>query len=460
MFKLFKHQELALSYLRLFNNFALFMEQGCGKTLPCLCRILELRKQGKIKNALVVAPKAAMGAWSRDTELFEKADADIINSTITVVNYEMFWRRTFLDKRWYRSPKYNPTIKGEYDKQWDFIVLDESHKIKDRTSLQARMAHHLAFNAKYKVILTGTPIGNGSLQDIWSQFTFLEPYKEKRSVCSTIFGGTYYNFLDKYAFLNQWYQPYKFKNVRELQKIIGQHSYRVEKKDCLDLPEKLPDEIYEIELLERAKYRELHYQSTIESMEIIAENSLVRQINMREICSGFITDEKRQIIPMKCEKLTVLEDFLDGWNKKLVIFAQFTYSIDKICDLLTRLKIKSVRLDGTQKNKQIWKDFQNDESIRVIVCQYESANMGIDLYAADTILYYEPTIVSRTLEQSRDRIHRTGQTQKCSYIHFITTGTVEQYIYKALKGYKDFDERLFKEYIEEYQKGISYKKKL
>ena len=56
--------------MRLNDNFALFMEQGCGKTLPTLCRILELGKEGKIKNCLIVAPKATMGAWYRDCELF------------------------------------------------------------------------------------------------------------------------------------------------------------------------------------------------------------------------------------------------------------------------------------------------------------------------------------------------------------------------------------------------------
>jgi SNF2 family DNA or RNA helicase len=101
-----------------------------------------------------------------------------------------------------------------------------------------------------------------------------------------------------------------------------------------------------------------------------------------------------------------------------------------------------VVLDGEQKNKSIWKDFQSDDKIRIIVCQYKSGNAGIDLFAADTILYFEPTISSNVLEQSRDRIHRTGQTQKCSY---------------ALQGFCDFDEKLFKQYIEQYQKGISYR---
>ena len=61
--KLYKHQEVALAYLELNDAFALFMDPGTGKTLPSLIRILRLIESGKIHNALVVAPKSALGAW-------------------------------------------------------------------------------------------------------------------------------------------------------------------------------------------------------------------------------------------------------------------------------------------------------------------------------------------------------------------------------------------------------------
>ncbi len=110
-------------------------------------------------------------------------------------------------------------------------------------------------------------------------------------------------------------------------------------------------------------------------------------------------------------------------------------------------------LDGNQKDKQIWRKFQSDESIQVIICQYQSASTGIDLFAASTTIYFEPTLSSNILEQSKDRTHRNGQHEPCSYIHFITKGTVENAIFRALKGYTDFNEKLFTQYILEYQKG-------
>ncbi len=433
---LYRHQKLALQYMRLNDSFALFMEQGCGKTLPTLYRILELGKQAEIKNALIVAPKATMGAWYRDCELFNEKDRLILENLITVINYDSVWRKG----------------KG-YDREWDCIVLDESHKIKNRTSKRASFLLKLSLKAKYRYILTGTPIGNGQLENIWAQYAFLKPTVVRGRIASEIF-GTYRQFEDKYCILNQWWKPYKYLNVDELQGIISQYCYRVTKVECLDLPEKLPDEVYDIELKELRLYKELHKHSTIEEMDLLAENPLARMTKLRQICSGFLNDGT-EIHELKCEKLNALKEFLDGWEKKLVIFCHFTKSINNVSELLKKLKIKHVILDGRQKDKQIWRKFQNNSKIQIIICQYQSASMGIDLYAADTIIFYEPTLSSNTLEQAKDRIHRIGQTNKCSYIHFITKGTIETAIHRALKNYNDFSEKLFLEYMTEYTKSYA-----
>jgi len=256
-----------------------------------------------------------------------------------------------------------------------------------------------------------------------------------------------------------YHKPSSYVHVKELQEIINEHSYRVKKVDCLDLPEKLPDEVIKVDLLEKDLYKRLATESAILEYEILADNPLSRLVKLRQLCSGYIKVDP-QIGPdveAKTEKIQVLEELIDGYedDKKLVIFAEFKYSIRTISDLLKKKKIKYVTLDGDQKDKTIWRKFQNDKSIRVIVCQYQTASAGIDLYASDTIIYYEPTLRSNTLEQSRDRIHRTGQANKCSYIHLLTRGTVEVDIYRALAGYSDFSEALFTRYMEGYKRSYN-----
>ena len=440
MIELYRHQKIALSYMRSNNFFALYMEMGTGKTLVSLMRILDLLKSGAIEDALVVAPKSALGAWERDLELFDSQDRELLKNGITLINYDKVWRG---DK------------KSPYFKKWGCIVLDEAHKIKNRTSRRSKFLLKIATMSDYRYILTGTPISNGALHDIWSLYAFLDPYLERGYVYSRIFGGSYSKFQDRYCILNMYHKPSSYIHVNELQDIINEHSYRVKKSECLDLPDKLPDEIIKVDLLEKSLYKKLATESAILEYEILAENPLSRLVKLRQLASGHIKLNTGEILDIKCEKLSILEELIEGYedDKKIVIFAEFKHSITAIADLLKRLKIKHVVLDGEQKNKTIWRDFQNDESIRVIVCQYQTANAGIDLFSSDTIIYFEPTLSSNVLEQSRDRIHRTGQKNKCSYIHLLTKGTVEVDIYRALAGYSDFSERLFVEYMEDYKRS-------
>lgn len=455
MIKLYRHQQIALSYLRFNDSFALFMEQGTGKTIPALMRILEIIKDSEvIPNVLIVAPKSTLGAWDRDIEKFNKFDRYALRQSITLINYDKVWRGG---------------DKSPYNQKYDVIVLDEAHAIKNRTSRRSSFLLKLATRAKYRYILTGTPISNGQLENIWALYCFLDPYISRGRVYSRIFQdhlnkvgkgeykGSYYEFQDRYCILNMYHKPTSYINVRELQDLINEYSYRVKKIDCLDLPEKLPDEIVYVDLKEKTLYKKLHKDSAILEYEILAENPLSRLVKLRQLVSGHIKLESGTVISTGCEKSQILRDIIEGYedDKKLVIFAEFKFSIRTIEEILDSMSIKYVTLDGDQKNKSVWRSFQADERIRVIVCQYQTAAAGIDLYASDTIIYYEPTLRSNLLEQSRDRIHRRGQVNRCSYIHLITKGTVEVDIYRALAGYQDFSEKLFTEYLNSYRRSYS-----
>lgn len=418
---------------------------GTGKTIPSLFRILDLLRSGAIEEALVVAPKSALGAWERDIELFDPFSREMLKAGITLINYDKVWRGG---------------EKSPYNKKYGCIVLDEAHLIKNRTSQRAKFLLKLACKASYRYILTGTPIGNGQLENIYSLYCFLDPYLERGRVCSRIFGGSFQKFQDRYCILNMYHKPSSYIHVKELQEIINAYSYRVKKVDCLDLPEKLPDEIIKVDLLEKRLYKKLATESAILEYEILAENPLSRLIKLRQLSSGYLTykeADEAKLLELKTEKLSVLEELLEGYpdDKKVVIFAEFKYSIAQISELLRKKKIRFVVLDGDQKDKTIWRKFQSDERIRVIVCQYQTASAGIDLFASDTIIYYEPTLRSNILEQSRDRIHRTGQKEKCSYIHLLTRGTVEVDIYRALAGYSDFSEALFTRYMDGYRRNYN-----
>lgn len=342
----------------------------------------------------------------------------------------------------------------KYEKDYDLILLDEAHSIVNRQSRRASFLLRLSVRAKYRYLLTGTPISNGRLEDTWSLMCFLDPIEMSKKVYSNIWReltggkGSYYDWLNRYAFLDQYHKPYKYKRVEEIQLILKTYTYTIKKIDCLELPEKLPDEIRLLNLAEPTLYKEMAKHSVASELEIIADNPLTKLLYLRQIVSGCFTANN------KTSKDSALEDVLiEIGDKKLVIFAEFTASITKIKKVLDKQRKTYTTLDGSS-DKNNWRLFQNDESIQIIICQYQSGCQGIDLFAADTILYYEPTLRSNVLEQSRDRIHRNGQRNVCSYIHFITKGTVEEQIYKALAGYSNFNKKLFTQYMSEYQRSF------
>jgi SNF2 family DNA or RNA helicase len=423
--KLYEHQKVARSKLLDRGYYALFMEQGTGKTLPILYHIAHLKSIDEIKTCIIVAPISTMGAWTRDIEKLSPSKKAYLKDVV-VINYDKVWRREHI-----------------VNAQWDCIILDESHSIKHRTSKRSKAVRQMARSSKYRYILTGTPMSNGHLEEYWAQFDFLNP----------IIFGSYKSFLHKYCTLHPIFNtPYKYRSIDELQEIIERNSYRITKDECLDLPEKMDDEIIEIELKEKSKYKQM-LDNFIKELEIEASNPLVRMAKLRQLCSGFIIDEDSQAIELKSDKLTVLEELIESrGDKKTVIFAEFKYSIKMITQLLTKMKINHVTLDGAQKDKTIWKQFQSDPSIQAIVCQYQTANAGIDLYASDTIIFYEPTLSSMINDQAKDRIHRIGQHQPCSYYYLITHGTIEQKIYNTLIKGRDFGKEVLLDFIRQERK--------
>ena len=144
-FTLYAHQNTELEYLASNRSFALFAEQGTGKTLPTLLHILNLLKNGQINDALIICPKAVMDSWYRDMDKFPPMYQALLRRKITVINYDLVWRR------------------AEFMRSWGCVVLDESHFIKHRTSRRAKFILKLGTLAAYRYILTGI-----SMRDIFT----------------------------------------------------------------------------------------------------------------------------------------------------------------------------------------------------------------------------------------------------------------------------------------------------
>lgn len=310
--------------------------------------------------------------------------------------------------------------------------------------------HRLGAKAKYRLLLTGTPVTNKVL-DIFSQYKFLN---------SSIFGNSFYTFRNRY-FTMCGYGNYtlvlKKHMESELMKKIHSIAFRATKMDCLDLPETI-DIIRNIELEPKAMkiYTNIVKDSYAELMngEVTVTNILTRLLRLSQLTGGFIrSDEGKVTEQVSNSKLDVLDDIIDSIveeGKKLVIIARFVPELKAICNLLNKKSIQYSLIMGgvTNRDEEVTR-FQNEPDVSVFVGQIATAGMGITLTAASTMVFYSLDYSMSNFEQAKARIHRAGQRMPCTYIYLIAKGTIDEKVMAALKSKAD----LAKTLIDNYRSG-------
>ena len=219
------------------KGFGLLFEMGCGKTLTAIAIAGAGYQMGKVERLLIVAPTSVVAVWPKElqeyakfkytckTLLGEKKQRikqidDLLKFPfkalkVAVINYESTWRPEILEKL------------KEFDA--DMVIADESQRIKTYDAAQSKAMHELGDQARYKLILSGTPVQTAAI-DIWSQYRFLD---------KTVFGDNFFKFRGRYAIMGG-YGNKKIVGYKDLEGLIKkEHSiaFRVTKDEALDLPE-------------------------------------------------------------------------------------------------------------------------------------------------------------------------------------------------------------------------------
>lgn len=314
----------------------------------------------------------------------------------------------------------------------DFLICDESSKIKNPTAKMSKATYRIAKVCKYRLILTGTPIQNNPL-DFFSQYKILD---------DSIFGKSFYAFKNEYAVLGTYNQPIGWRKLPELVKKAHSIAFRVTKAEALDLPDTI-DEIRPITLEDKAQklYKAFVKESYMELSkgEVTATNILTRLLRLQQITGGFIRpdEESERYEQISLAKLNALEDIIDtatSENKKLVVIARFIPEIREICRMLDQKKIKYAHICGEVKDRAAEVDaFQNNPDCMIFVGQLQTVSMGLTLTAASTMVFYSLSYNFADYSQAKARIHRIGQKNNCLYIHLVVKNTVDETVLKALE---------------------------
>ena len=416
-------------------GFALLMEMGCGKTITSIAVAGRAYLIGKIKRLLILAPKSIVTVW--EDEFAKFADfpyslsvlqgtyakkTEILKSIphkgleVVVVNYDSI---AIIEKE---LTEWKP----------DFLICDESSKIKNSTAKMSKAAYRISKLCKYRLILTGTPIQNNPL-DFFSQYKVLD---------DSIFGKSFYAFKNEYAILGNFNQPIGWRNLAGLVKKAHSIAFRVTKEEALDLPE-TTDIIRSITLEDKAMkfYRQFVKDSYTELSkgEVTATNILTRLLRLQQITGGFLRpdEDAERYEQVSSAKLDALEDIIDtaiSENKKLVIIARFIPEITEICKMLDNKNIQYSRICGNVKDRATEVDkFQNNSQCMVFVGQLQTVSMGLTLTASSIMVFYSLSYNFADYSQARARIHRIGQRNVCQYIHLVAKNTIDETVLKALK---------------------------
>ena len=159
---------------------------------------------------------------------------------------------------------------------------------------------------------------------------------------------------------------------------------------------------------------------------LLSETARYTQIQVPSM-RRFVTDSGKLA---KLDQL--LRQLKDGGHRVLLYF-QMTRMIDLMEEYLTYRNYKYLRLDGSTKledRRDTVHDFQTRPDIFIFLLSTRAGGLGINLTAADTVIFYDsdwnPTIDS----QAMDRAHRLGQTRQVTVYRMITRGTIEERIRK------------------------------
>lgn len=434
------------------KGFGLLFEMGCGKTLTAIAIAGAGYQMGKVERLLIVAPTSVVAVWPKElqeyakfkytckTLLGEKKQRikqidDLLKFPfkalkVAVINYESTWRPEILEKL------------KEFDA--DMVIADESQRIKTYDAAQSKAMHELGDQARYKLILSGTPVQTAAI-DIWSQYRFLD---------KTVFGDNFFKFRGRYAIMGG-YGNKKIVGYKDLEGLIKkEHSiaFRVTKDEALDLPEqtfetrKIQFSQKEKNLYERIKKDS--YAKLDGGGHITASTVLTRLLRLQQLAGGFLVQDDAQkpqlVSRAKLDALAdIIEDYVIGSGKKLVIFARFIAEVKAIMELAGKVlpkELKQVAIYGDIKKEDrggIVKQFQEDPNTVLFIGQIDTAGTGITLTAADTCVYYSKNFNYATYSQSLSRIHRIGQRNCCTYIDLEIEGTIDELISKALSRKED-----------------------
>jgi len=451
--KPYEHQLKALKKSHNKELFAYFMEMGTGKSKVLIDNVSMLYDKGKINGLLLVAPKGVYKNWF---------DSEIPTHMVKHIDKKMvLWQANITKSQQQKlDTLFEPgedlhiiimnvdafsTSKGvEFAAKFlrchrTLMAVDESTTIKNPDAKRSKHICSLGRYAKYKRILTGSPVTKSPL-DLYKQCEFLGE--------GLLDFTSYYAFRTRYAILKTMNfgshsakVPVGYKNLQELSDKIALFSDRVLKEDCLDLP----DYTYQKRIIQLSKEQQKIYDqmknvalAQMDGKLMTTSTALVQLMRLQQITCGHFKADDGTIKFIKNDRISTLLDILEEVEGKAIIWAHWRQDIEAIVKALEKKypgeTVTYYGSTSTEDRAKAIKAIQDPNSkIRFLVGTPQTGGYGITLTEANVMIYYSNGYDLEKRTQSEARINRIGQKRKMTYIDIICEKTVDERIVKALR---------------------------
>lgn len=489
------------------DSYGLFLDMGTGKTIISLA-FAEVNKCDKVIvisiNSKALEPETLDYSWlwwaNRSTidyelinkkKLFSKKfDFNFQDKSLLLINYESLYSRE-------KDLKVTVKLKKEIELFINScrgknvaLIIDESHKIKDSSSMQSKAINMIKklclikANKVYSYLLTGTPFTKGFI-DLYPQLKFLG--------CNMTKGAFEDEFCirDNIRGLMPWCQPIKaYKNVDELFDLVHKYAITIQSEDVQELPEqinvnhlygqtrcfnlltyeKLPCKIINEELAKRGLelkpevkkkinnpfYRNLAYPD----VKWMAETSAVLHMRARQASIGFQgnAEDAEYYDKTRFERI---RQFLENNEDNYIIFYNYTAELPELYDICEDLGYNIDLYNGEFKSEYFYTQYckmdigeRMANNKNVIIANFQSGSTGKNWQE-----YHKCIIASmpiyRDFAQGIKRIHRGGQKFDCIYHWFYQNNWLDNKMKKMLEEKQDYTDDMFAddfkrvEYVEE-----------
>ena len=486
------YQKMPVVHSMTLGNTANFSVPGSGKTWMGYATFLKSKyEEGTIDKLLVVAPLAAFRPWETEYAVMTGSSS---KSEILRITGDQYSRGRLFQYAVPRHDKFlishsmvsreQENLKRMMQDSRFMVIVDESHNIKRWDGKRATALHDIAPLAKKRMILSGTPMPK-SLEDLWSQFTFLYPNKSvlgtwlryQQECKSTGVARDISSRLNPYFvrvskdMLNLPKPTFNPKNADCRPTVVPMNPVQRRIYDGIALKIRQNVEQFRIDAVALEKFRKsamiylieastdpslLTKDSTYPSEEIESEG-----LEMLELLAQYPKLRSEQPGKIKMAVQLARETLDDGG--KVIIWCSFINTIKKMSEYIKHAGYESVQILGEvprdeEVNPEFNREgeiekFKTDDRYNVLIANPSSLAESVSLHrVCHHAIYVDRTFNGAHYMQSLERIHRVGldPEARTRYDILQSDRSIDQTIHERLA----LKQRAMEEFLKSDKLGV------